>query len=157
MPILCWVNFNSVLSGENTCFISQFGLTNDQNHYWEFRRSKYNKLEYFSAYYDGSNWDLVQIAETWTPNANEWHLIGITKWLTVYSLWVDGEHLGSNEITSVNCPNVDADINIGRKYRSDGGVNSDYFSGKMDDFAIFSKSLSINEISDIFESEVPMK
>ena len=85
----------------------------------------------------------LQISAPITLNA--WHQVAFTRTGNSYSLYVDAVLIGSisNYFYPLSTPNV---FNVGYDYTT----NSNAFYGDIDDIAVYSKALSLSEITSLF-------
>lgn len=76
---------------------------------------------------------------------NTWHHIAYTRNGSTGTLFIDGESVKTH---SVNYSHSATDqLSIGQEF--DGSSCSDYFQGKMDDFRIYNRALTEDEIQDV--------
>jgi hypothetical protein len=78
-------------------------------------------------------------------NDSTWHFVVLTWSGTTLTLYRDGSNVGSSSISAANAGGGTGSIGV-----NGTGGNSTYFTGDIDEVGIWSKALSTNEISDLY-------
>ncbi len=94
----------------------------------------------------------VSVAGSAAINDGQWHQISITRDGANLILFVDGTAVDTVDSSGVGVitTNVNDTVEVGRRWA--GGVDTQYYTGTVDEVAIFNRALSATEVEDYYTS-----
>ncbi|MEI7773194.1 MAG: autotransporter-associated beta strand repeat-containing protein, partial [Verrucomicrobiota bacterium] len=91
--------------------------------------------------YNNSNYGFNGATSTQTVNSGSWRHVAFVKNGTTGTYYVDGQPAGT--ATGIDVAHVGTDFSVGKDYRD----NNNFFNGSIDDFCLYSRALSAQEIA----------
>lgn len=133
-------------------FILSQGNTSDQRNIVPFYLENNSTLNTIFTT-NGSNWT-NSINTSIVPTANEWHHVVLTLNGSVAKLYYDGALVGSTNYSGT-IQSTNSQFTLGHYNPYPNGVyGTDKFAGKVDEFGIWNRELSLSEISFIYNNKV---
>jgi hypothetical protein len=131
-------------------FILSQGNTSDQRNIVPFYLENNSTLNTIFTT-NGSNWT-NSINTSIVPTANEWHHVVLTLNGSVAKLYYDGALVGSTNYSGT-IQSTNSQFTLGHYNPYPNGVyGTDKFAGKVDEFGIWNRELSLSEISFIYNN-----
>ena len=148
--ILFWAKFNTAPSGANKYFFSQ-GTENNTGKNLTFNYKDGNDLR-FSFWGSGNDIDTSGYDMT-TLLGTTWHhyVVTFNNDTRVGEIWLDNQKLTTNISTFAS-----SFTGSGSFYISKSSTYDHPFNGQIDDFRIYDKALTAQEISDIYNKTEPL-
>jgi autotransporter-associated beta strand protein len=91
--------------------------------------------------YNNSNFGFNGATSTQTVTSGSWRHVAFVKNGTTGTYYVDGQQAGT--ATGTDVAHIGTDFSVGKDYRD----NNNFFNGSIDDFCLYSRALSAQEIA----------
>lgn len=147
-----WFSANYIPVGNTRTMIrDSLPLEYSKTSYW-FDVREYdttaNKGQMLFGIYDSTHAN--DITSPTFISLNQWyHAVGVAN-TTHLTLYVNGSLIGTTPITIDNCENTENNLEIGLTENWDG---IKYFDGKIDEIAVYNKSLTQEEVSELYNAQ----
>ena len=133
-----WVNFRDNIINKHYVFLEQFE-SNTESWHWYF---KDNSIRY--GYHDGQ-WNAIE-PFSWVPETNKWYHLSLVRNLDMFHVYINGILVRSGALLiGGNIVSPSAKLTIGYFKKENQG-----FNGKIDEIRLYNRSLSEDEIKEIY-------
>ena len=143
LSISIWVMFTDNLGSNNN--IWNF----NQNGGWRIRPSSSSEMQ--NIVYMNSSYQDVRISLPNTLSLNTWYHLVMTFDNGIFKCYLNGELAGSSDKTSV-ATTIKFSSSDNRWSLGDYTYNQEKFIGKLSDFRIYAKTLTADEVKDLYQN-----
>lgn len=143
--VMCWVRVNSNVIGN-----TQMVLSTRQPSDFGFDMQLVNGTTIHGDIGTGTTWVTIAADTPFSYNANQWYHICYVVTPTTYTIYANGNNVGSGSFTSTTPLVTDTNHIL-----QIGNSRSGFLFGAVDEVMVFSRALSSTEVSRIFNMTTP--